>query len=95
MPGCDSWTVLLKWKPKKKKRADNSRKLQASSAPNPAVHLNVKNYESIRSFTGKRIQEWICVVLNIFLFIFNFYHMCVNFQPENWYIVLTCAGKYH
>ena len=44
--------------------------------------------------SGKRIQEIICVSASIVLLVFNFYHLYINFQMKNWYIVLTFAREY-
>ena len=43
--------------------------------------------------SGKRIQEIICVSASIVLLLFNFYHLYINFQMKNWYIVLTFARE--
>jgi len=44
-------------------------------------------------FIGKRVQETICLSLNIILLIFDFYHLVVNFKLENWYAIFGAARK--
>lgn len=40
---------------------------------------------------GKRIQEWICVILCLALIGYNGIHLAVYFNPRNWFSILMCA----
>ena len=59
---------------------------------------NVKVYSVLWAvfiwcFVGKRLQETICLSITLTLMAFNFYHLVVNFKPENFHIVIFSACK--
>lgn len=53
-------------------------------------HAGAKELANLYS-TGKRIQEMICVVLCLVLMAFNFYHLCLHFQLQNWTSIVFAA----
>ncbi|KAL5020853.1 hypothetical protein ScPMuIL_001143 [Solemya velum] len=63
---------------------------EESSARWGPQHAGAKELAS-QYTAGKRFQEILCLVLAIGLMVFNFYHLCVNFQSENWYYILGAA----
>ena len=44
-------------------------------------------------FTGKRVQEFICVTVCLLLLAYNFVHLVLYFQLENWHYILAAACK--
>lgn len=45
-------------------------------------------------FSGKRLQETICLLVCITLMAFNFMQLVMHFKSENWYTILVCSCRY-
>ena len=54
-------------------------------------------YISSSFISGKRVQEYICVIIASCLLAFNAYHAIVNFRAENlkWHVATVCKYNRH
>lgn len=50
-------------------------------------------FSSPSCHSGKRLQEWVCVILCLFLFIVNFFFLLLHFSTAHIYKIFLGIGK--